>query len=86
MSGLEEQLQHDLTAAMKARDEVATSTLRMVRAAVMNASVAGAEAVVIDVDDDRAPGFVRVVVPRPVLGEMSQRAIPRRVSSRDTAT
>jgi uncharacterized protein YqeY len=45
MSRLEDQLQHDLTAAMKARDEVATSTLRMVRAALMNAAVAGAEAV-----------------------------------------
>ena len=45
MSRLEDQLQHDLTAAMKARDEVATSTLRMVRAALMNAAVAGAEAI-----------------------------------------
>lgn len=38
-------LQDDLTAAMKARDEVATSTIRMVRAAIMNAEVAGDEAV-----------------------------------------
>jgi uncharacterized protein len=45
MSRIEDQLQHDLTAAMKARDGVATSTLRMVRAALMNASVAGAEAI-----------------------------------------
>jgi uncharacterized protein YqeY len=37
MSALNDQLQQDLTAAMKARDELATSTLRMVRAAVMNA-------------------------------------------------
>jgi hypothetical protein len=45
MSRLEDQLQHDLTAAMKARDEVATSTLRMVRAALKNAAVAGVEAI-----------------------------------------
>ena len=38
-------LQHDLTSAMKARDELATSTIRMVRAAIMNAEVAGDEAV-----------------------------------------
>jgi uncharacterized protein YqeY len=38
-------LQHDLTSAMKARDEIATSTIRMVRAALINAEVAGDEAV-----------------------------------------
>jgi uncharacterized protein len=38
-------LQADLTVAMKARDEVATSTIRMLRAAITNAEVAGAEAV-----------------------------------------
>ena len=38
-------LQSDLTAAMKARDEVATSTIRMLRAAITNAEVAGDEAV-----------------------------------------
>ena len=57
MSGLEDQLQHDLTAAMKARDEVATSTLRMVRAAVMNASVAGAEAV--ELSDEQVVDVLR---------------------------
>ncbi len=41
---LEAQLQTDLTTAMKAREELVTSTLRMVRAAVMTASVAGATA------------------------------------------
>lgn len=39
-----ERLQADLTAAMKARDEVALSTIRLVRAAIMNAEVAGPEA------------------------------------------
>ena len=38
--GLVEQLQADLTAAMKARDAEATGTLRMVMAAVKNARVA----------------------------------------------
>lgn len=38
-------LQQDLTAAMKARDEVTTSTIRMVRSAITNAEVAGAEAI-----------------------------------------
>ena len=45
MSTLKEQLQVDLTAAMKARDELTVSTLRMVRAAILNAEVAGKEAV-----------------------------------------
>ena len=45
-------LQTDLTASMKARDELTTSTLRMLRAAITNAEVAGAEA--IDLTDDQA--------------------------------
>ena len=47
MGALKDQLQHDLTEAMKARDETATSTLRMVRAAITNAEVAGDAAVVL---------------------------------------
>lgn len=50
MSSVKDQLQSDLTAAMKARDEIATSTLRMLRAAIMNAEVAGDEAVVLTDD------------------------------------
>ena len=42
---IKERLQADLTAAMKARDEVTLSTIRMLRSAVMNAEVAGTEAV-----------------------------------------
>ncbi|HWM18897.1 MAG TPA: GatB/YqeY domain-containing protein [Ilumatobacteraceae bacterium] len=57
MSKLEDQLQHDLTAAMKARDELATSTLRMVRAALMNVAVAGAEA--IELGDDQVIDVLR---------------------------
>lgn len=44
MATLKERLQHDLTIAMRSRDETATSTLRMVLAALMNAEVAGKEA------------------------------------------
>jgi uncharacterized protein YqeY len=45
MSTLKAQLQTDLTAAMKARDELALSTIRMLRTAITNAEVAGSEAV-----------------------------------------
>jgi uncharacterized protein YqeY len=41
---LKEQLRTDLTAAMKARDEVRSSTLRMVLTAITNAEVAGKQA------------------------------------------
>lgn len=50
-------LQSDLTAAMKARDEVTLSTVRMVRAAIMNAEVAGARAV--ELTDDEVLAVVR---------------------------
>ncbi|MDP4903117.1 MAG: GatB/YqeY domain-containing protein, partial [Ilumatobacteraceae bacterium] len=45
MSNLKDQLKSDLTNAMKARSEVETSTLRMTLAAIMNAEVAGDQAV-----------------------------------------
>ena len=51
MSSLRETLKADLTTAMKARDEATVSTLRMVIAAVMNAEVAGNEAV--ELSDDQ---------------------------------
>ncbi|UDY23740.1 GatB/YqeY domain-containing protein [Nocardioides sp. Kera G14] len=44
MSTLKQQLRADLTTAMKARDEVRSSTLRMVLTAITNAEVAGKEA------------------------------------------
>jgi uncharacterized protein YqeY len=50
MSTLKETLKADLTTAMKARDEATVSTLRMVIAAVMNAEVAGDNAVVLTDD------------------------------------
>ncbi len=50
-------LQSDLTTAMKARDELATSTIRMVRAAIMNAEVAGSEAV--ELTDEQTVAVLR---------------------------
>lgn len=47
---LKDDLKSDLTAAMKARDEITVSTLRMVLAAVTTAEVAGDEAVTLDND------------------------------------
>ncbi|RCV49840.1 GatB/YqeY domain-containing protein [Marinitenerispora sediminis] len=44
MSGLKDRLKTDLTAAMKARDDVRTRTLRMVLTAVSNEEVAGTAA------------------------------------------
>jgi uncharacterized protein YqeY len=40
---LEQQLRDDLTAAMKSQDKLRTSTLRLVRGAILNAEVAGTE-------------------------------------------
>lgn len=45
MTSLKETLQADLTVAMKQSDDIVKSTLRMALAAVMNAEVAGNEAV-----------------------------------------
>jgi len=44
MSTLKEQLRDDLTAAMKSRDELVKSTLRMTLTAVHNVEVAGTQA------------------------------------------
>ena len=48
MSTLKERLRADLTAAMKARDELARSTLRMTLTAIGNAEVAGTQARTLD--------------------------------------
>lgn len=50
-------LQADLTSAMKARDELALSTVRMLRAAIMNAEVAGDAA--IELTDEQAIAVLR---------------------------
>ena len=51
MTTLKEQLRADLTAAMKARDELVKSTLRMTLTAIGNAEVAGTEARVLSDDE-----------------------------------
>lgn len=48
---IKDRLQADLTVAMKARDEITTSTIRMLRSAITNAEVAGNEAV--ELTDDQ---------------------------------
>ena len=51
MSALKDRLRADLTASMKARDEVRSSTLRMVLTAITNAEVAGKQARELSDDD-----------------------------------
>ncbi len=51
MGALKDRLRADLTAAMKARDEVRSSTLRMVLSAITNAEVAGKTARELTDDD-----------------------------------
>ena len=51
MSTLKDRLRTDLTAAIKARDEVRSSTIRMVLTAITNAEVAGKEARELTDDD-----------------------------------
>jgi len=51
MSDLKDRLRTDLTAAIKSRDEVRSSTLRMVLTAITNAEVAGKEARELTDDD-----------------------------------
>lgn len=50
-------LQADLTVAMKARDEVTTSTIRMVLSAITNAEVAGDQA--IELSDEQVVAVLR---------------------------
>jgi uncharacterized protein len=54
---MKEQLRTDLTAAMKARDELTVSTVRMVLSAVTNAEVAGKE--VVTLSDDQVMAVLR---------------------------
>jgi uncharacterized protein len=57
MSAMKQKLRDDLTTAMKARDELTVSTLRMVLSAVTNAEVAGNEAVTLS--DDQVIAVLR---------------------------
>ena len=56
MSELKDRLRGDLTASMKARDDVRSSTLRMVLSAITNAEVAGK--VARDLSDDDIVGVL----------------------------
>jgi uncharacterized protein YqeY len=56
MSDLKDRLRTDLTAAIKARDEVRSSTLRMVLTAVSNAEVAGKQSR--ELTDDEVVGVL----------------------------
>ena len=51
MPVLKDRLRSDLTTAIKSRDEIRSSTLRMVLTAITNAEVAGKEARVLSDDD-----------------------------------
>ena len=51
MSALKDQLQSDLTTAIKSRDEVTAATIRMVLTAITNEEVAGKEARQLSDDD-----------------------------------
>ena len=51
MSALKDRLRADLTTAIKSRDEVRSSTLRMVLSAITNAEVAGKQARELSDDD-----------------------------------
>jgi len=51
MSALKEQLQADLTTALKSRDEVTAATIRMTLAAITNEEVAGKQARELSDDD-----------------------------------
>lgn len=64
MSALKDRLRADLTTAIKARDELRSSTLRMVLTAITNAEVAGKEA--------------RELTDEDVLGVLSSEAKRRR--------
>lgn len=64
MSALKDRLRNDLTTAIKSRDEVRSSTLRMILTAITNAEVAGKEARELTDDD--------------VVGELTREAKQRR--------
>lgn len=67
MAALKDKLREDLTASLKARDALRSSTLRMVLAAITNAEVAGKEA--------------RELTDEDVLGVLTAEAKKRREAS-----
>jgi uncharacterized protein YqeY len=63
-SGLKSRIQADITEALRSGDELLKSTLRMALAAIMNAEVAGAQAVVLT--DDQIINLLRSEVKKRV--------------------
>lgn len=84
MSTLKEQLRADLTAAMKARDELTKATLRMALAAVQTSEVSGARAH--DLTDDEVLAVIRrEVKKRQESAETYQEAGRQELADRERA-
>lgn len=85
MGLLKDTIKADLTTAMKARDELRVSTLRLALAAIMNAEVAGDEAV--ELSDDQVMGVLQAEAknalkqPRSMSKPAEQRQQPRSAQS-----
>ena len=77
MSDLKDRLRTDLTAAMKARDELRASTLRMALTAVTNAEVAGTAARELS-DDEVLEVLDREAKKRREAADAFDRGRPRR--------
>ena len=71
-----ERIKADISEAMKARDELRLSTLRMVLSAIQNAEVAGDEAIVLS--DDQALAVLRAEAKRAlkVRRSMQMQVVP----------
>lgn len=84
MPGVKEQLRTDLTAAMRAQDEVARGTLRMVLAAITKAEVAGAAQVTLT--DDQVLGVLRSeIAKRAEAAEIYDKAGRQELAARERA-
>ena len=81
MPNLKDQLKADLTASMKARNEVETSTLRMTLAAIMNAQVAGDAAV--ELSNDQVQSVVRAEAKKRAELAILERYLPPAMSDAD---
>ena len=81
---LKEQLQSDLTAAMKARDELRAATLRMALTAITNEEVAGKQARVLS-DEDVLMVLTREAKKRREAAEAFDEAGRAELSSRERA-
>jgi uncharacterized protein len=84
MAGLKAQLQQDLNAAMKARDEVTTATLRMALTSITNEEVAGKTARELS-DDDVLKVLVREAKKRREAAEAFDSAGRAELAARERA-